>query len=128
MRPVQLASLAVQAEGVRVRHRLRRVVIQFGLSLFAGAFLLGAVIVGHGALYVLLEARLPRAGALGCIAGGDLVVAAILFAVAAGSRPGRVEREAREVSRVAAAQILPSLSLARLTMLLVGWMFKRRSR
>ncbi len=125
MRAVELAALAAQAEGVRVRHQLRRLVLQLALALFAGPFLLGAVILAHATVYVLLEARLPPAGAFGCIAGFDLLVAVILLALVAGSRPSRVEREARELSRTAAAQILPSLSWARLAVLLIGRLFRR---
>jgi hypothetical protein len=126
MRAFELASLAAQAEGMRMRHRLRRGAVQAVMAVLGLSFLLGAVVVGHVALFVLLDARLPRAGALGCIAGMDLVLAVVLVLIAVTAGPTTAEREARTLSRTAASEILPSLNWARLVTLLLSRMFGKR--
>lgn len=104
-----------------------RLALQIWFALLSLVFVTGGVIAGHVAVYQLLAARLPPAGAAGCVAGGDLFLALVFVMVAVNSKPSTTEREAREISRTASAQILPSLAWTRLISLLIGMIMRRRS-
>ena len=101
MRALRLARLAAEAEGLRIRLMLRRTVTQAVLAVVALVFLILAVAFANIAVWFWLRLGFgwtqPVAGAV--MAAVDLLLAAVLAAVAARSRPGRAEREALAVRR-----------------------------
>ena len=109
MRVFRLASISLQAEGVRLRHAARRHVIQAMLLLVAVLALLAGLLAGHVAIYALLAERLPPAGAAGALAGLDLVLAVLVAWVALSRGPGQAEREAAALAGLARGQIRQSL-------------------
>lgn len=120
MRAVRLAAIAVQAEQLRWRHRLRRRLYQGGLLMLACLMMLLAVLIGEMSLYALLAARLPPAGAAGCLAGANAVVGLVLAGVSINSTPGEAEREAAILAGAAVEQIRQSFSWMRLVLMLVA--------
>ena len=103
MRPVRLARIAAEAEGVRLRGMMARLVTRAIFAVIALFFVLGAVTFGHVAAWykirmALNQSYLATAGILG---GVDLLLAIILLFLASRSTPSRVETEAREVRRKA---------------------------
>lgn len=109
MRVYRLASISLQAEGVRLRHAARRRAIQAVLLLVAVVALLAGLLAGHVAVYALLAERLPPAGAAGALAGLDLVMALVIAWVALSRGPGKQEREAAALAGLARDQIRQSL-------------------
>ena len=126
MRVIRLAALAARSEQARLSLRLRRAVWQLALLALGLAFVVGGVIALHLAAFALLDARLPRAGALGCVAGFDLLAALVLLWRAAGSQASASEREAEGLSRAATAGIEDALSSMRLLETLLGWALNRK--
>lgn len=99
MRSLRLARIAAEAEGLRLRYTAQRTVNRVIMGVLALAFLLGAVIFGHIALWYWLRQWFDRPAAALIIAGGELVLAAILGLLAARSSPGRIEAEALALRR-----------------------------
>jgi hypothetical protein len=118
MRPFRLARIAAEAEGVRLRGMLTRIVVRVILACIALLFVIGAVVFVHIAAWyelriVLDQSYLASAGILG---GGDLLLAVILGFVASRSSPSRVELEALEVRRKAIEGIGSALSLSQMAL------------
>jgi hypothetical protein len=118
MRPVRLARIAAEAEGVRLRGMMARIVTRAIFAVIALFFILGAVTFGHIAAWyeirtALNQSYLATAGILG---GADLLLAIILLFLASRSSPSRVEIEAREVRRKALAGLGSALSLTQLAL------------
>jgi hypothetical protein len=116
MRSFRLARIAAEAEGVRLRGLVSRIVTRLILALLALIFVLGAVVFCHMAGWYGLRIGLNQSflGATGILGGGDLVVAVILGIFAMRSTASRVELEALEVRRKAIEGIGSSLSLMQL--------------
>ncbi len=130
MRTVRLARIAAEAEGLRLRHSIRRAAIRCVLGLVAGIFLFGVLIFCHlAAWYWLRESWQGRGSAL-IIAGADFVLAMFLVLLAARSSPGRVEVEALAVRQRALENATRSLAFSSIAMQLlqVGANFVRRRR
>lgn len=123
IRPLRLARIAAEAEGLRLRRMTQRTVVRLALLLVAAFWLFCAVAIFHVGVWFLLRNDLgwesQTAGL--AMAGFDLAIAVVLLIIVALSAPGRVEREAREVRnralenasnslRVSAA-LLPALRL-----------------
>jgi hypothetical protein len=118
MRPVRLLRIAAEAEGVRLRGMMARVVTRAVFAVIALFFILGALTFGHIAAWyeiriALEQSYLATAGILG---GADLLVAVILLFLASRSTPSRVEIEAREVRRQALQGIGSAMSLTQLAL------------
>lgn len=126
MRVFKLAGIALRAEQARISLRLRRGVVQLVVLGLALAFLLAGVIALHGVAFVLLDARLPRAGAVGLIAGIDLALALVLLMAASRSNAGQPEREAAALARAATVGIEEALTSIRLLESLLGVLLNRR--
>jgi hypothetical protein len=97
MRTLRLAQVAAEAEGLRLRRRVRRLVIRAVLFCIAGFFLAVGIGFVHLAIWQWL---IPLFGALHTaliLAGGDAVIALVFAAFAARSTPDRIEVEARLV-------------------------------
>jgi Putative Actinobacterial Holin-X, holin superfamily III len=107
MRPVSLARIAVEAEGVRLRAMATRIVTHAAYAAVALVFLLCALGFAHVAAWYAIGNGLgltPIATA-GILGGLDLLIAIILALLARRSTPSRVEREALQVRREAVANL-----------------------
>ena len=128
MRPVRLARIAAQAEGVRLRGWLTRVVSRLFLAIVAFLFGLGAVVLGHIAAWYEIRTGLDQTflAATGIVGGADLFVAVILGLLASRSSPSRVELEALDVRRKAVQGLTSTLSLTRLLIPILRLVINRR--
>ncbi|OJY67859.1 MAG: hypothetical protein BGP12_20480 [Rhodospirillales bacterium 70-18] len=87
--------MAAQAEGLRLRRLARRVAVRAAFAAAAGVFLLAALAAVHVAVVLALACRMPPQYAVLWVAGGDVLLALILFLLARrASRPDRLERDA----------------------------------
>jgi hypothetical protein len=120
MRTLGLAAIVLEAEQLRWRLLLRRRLYQAALLGLTITLLIAAMIAGEMALYALLAARLEPAGAAGCLAGGNAVLAAVAALVAFNSQPVAAEREAEAVSLAARGAMWQGFAWTRLAMLLIG--------
>jgi hypothetical protein len=121
MRPIRLARIAAQAEGVRLRGMMARIVTRAIFAVIGLLFILGAVTFAHIAAWyeirvALNQSYLATAGILG---GADLLLAIILLFLATRSTPSRVEIEALEVRRKALEGLGSALNLTQLVLPLV---------
>ncbi len=116
MRSFQLLRLAVEAEALRLRHRARRTVSRLAFAGVAVVLLFGAVLFAHVAAWYWLREHLAGQYVGLIFAGVDLLLAAILAALAARSSPSRVELEALQVRQHALEDAAGSLSI--MTMLI----------
>lgn len=114
MRSLRLARIAAEAEGVRLRYSARRTAVRAVLGLVALGFLFGALVFCQIAAWYWLRASWDRPAAALILAGGELVLAAILALLAARSSPGRVELEALAVRRQALEGATSSLAFSTL--------------
>jgi hypothetical protein len=119
MRTLGLAAIVLEAEQLRWRHRLRRRLYQAALLMLTAALLVAGAIAGEMALYALLAARLEPAGAAGCLAGGNAVLAGLVALLAFSTTPGATEREAEAVSLSARGAMWQGFAWTRLVMLLL---------
>jgi hypothetical protein len=97
LRPLRLAGVVVRAEGIRSRHRAKRLAFRVVYGMAAMLVLLAAICWVHVALWYWLRGSLNHQEAALIIGGGDLLLTAILAGLAARSSPSRLESEAREV-------------------------------
>jgi hypothetical protein len=97
MRPLRLARIAAEAEGLRLRQRVRRTAIQAVFGVVALAFLVGAIAFVHVAAWCWLRQSWEGQYAALILAGADLVLAALLALLATRSSPGKIELEALAV-------------------------------
>jgi hypothetical protein len=121
MRPVRLARIAAEAEGVRLRGLVSRILTRVVLGVVALLFVLGAVVFVHIGAWFGLQTGLgltPLA-ATGIVGGVDLLLAIVLGALASRSTPSRVELEALDVRRKAIQSIGSTLSLTQLAIPLI---------
>jgi hypothetical protein len=132
MRPVRLARIAAEAEGVRLRGMVSRIVTRAAFAAVALLFVIGVIVFAHIAAWFELRTALDQTflAATGEVAGVDLLVAIILGVLASRSSPSRVEREALDVRRKAVQAIGGTFSLAQLAVpvLRVGANLRRRRR
>jgi len=118
MRSIRLARIAFEAEGVRLRGFIRRIVTRVILGVVALLFVLGAIVFAHVAAWYWLQTGLgqPLLAATGILGGADLLVAIVLGLLATRSSPSRVEIEALDVRRKAIQAIGSTLSLTQLAL------------
>jgi hypothetical protein len=118
MRPIRLARIAAEAEGVRLRGMMTRIVTRAILAVVALVFVIGALVFGHVAAWYELRVGLDLSylATAGILGGADLLVALILLLLASRSSPSRVEIEAREVRRRAIEGIGSALTLTQLVL------------
>ena len=114
MRALQLARIAAEAEGLRLRYSARRSAARVVLGLAALGFLLGAIVFCHLAAWFRLSMSWNEPVAALILAGTDLVVAAVLVLLAARSSAGRLEAEALALRRRALDQASRSLAFSAL--------------
>jgi len=113
MRPFQLARIAAEAEGVRLRGFASRIVVRAILVLIAVFFVLCTIGFVHLAMWYWLRINLNQTflATAGILGGADLLIAMVLGFVATRSSPSRVELEALEVRRKAIVAIGGTFSL-----------------
>ena len=111
MRAFQLARIAAEAEGLRLRHTAQRNGIRIVLGVGALGFVLGAIIFCHIAAWCWLIMSWHQSIAALIIAGADLVLAAVLALVAMRSSPRRAEVEALALRRQALDHVATSLTI-----------------
>jgi hypothetical protein len=116
MRPVRLARIAAEAEGVRLRAMATRMVMRVVFAVVALVFLLGAIAFAHFAAWYWLRTDMAQSFyiATGIVGGADLVIALILGFLAGRSTPSRVEQEALEVRRQAIIGIGSFMSMTQM--------------
>ena len=116
MRPFRLARIAAEAEGVRLRGMVARLVTRAIFAVIALFFILGAVTFGHIAAWYEIRIALDQSylATAGILGGVDLLLAVILLFLASRSTPSRTEIEAREVRRKALQGIASALSLTQM--------------
>jgi hypothetical protein len=126
MRPVRLARIAAEAEGVRLRGMMTRMVTRVVFAVVALFFFLGAVAFGHVAAWYEIRVGLeqPFLAATGILGGVDLVLAVVLLFLASRSKPSRVETEALEVRRRAIEGISSAFSLTQMVLPLLQFAFR----
>src|ERR1700733_12975421 len=130
MRPFRLARIAAEAEGIRLRGMMTRIITRIICAAAALFFVLGALAFGHIAAWyeirtVLNQTYLATTGILG---GVDLLLAIILLLLAKGSSRGRTEIEAREVRRQAFDGLAGALSVTQLVLTLLSLISEARRR
>ena len=111
MRTLRLARIAVEAEGLRLRHGARRTAVRAVLALIALGFLLGAVVFLQVAAWYWLRQSWDLPAAALILAGIELVLAGLL---ATRSSPGRLEVEALAVRNRALEAASSSLAFSAL--------------
>ncbi len=129
LRPIRLARIAAEAEGLRLRYVARRTAIRAVIGLVALVFLLGALAFFHVAFWFWLRRHFQSPQTSLIVAGADLLVALLCGLMAARSSPGRLEREALDVRRRAlenATSTLTYSTLAAQVLRLGANMFRRR--
>jgi uncharacterized membrane protein len=118
MRPVSLARVAAEAEGVRLRAMVTRIVTHAAYAAVALVFLLCALGFAHVAAWYAIRTGLgltPLATA-GTLGGIDLLIAIILALLARRSTPSRVEREALQVRREAVANLRSAVNVTQVAL------------
>jgi hypothetical protein len=118
MRPVRLARIAAEAEGVRLRGMMTRMLTRVIFAVIALVFVLGALVFVHVAAWYEIRTALDLSYLVtAAILGGvDLLIAIILLVLASRSAPSRVEVEALEVRRKALEGLSSTLSLTQMAM------------
>ncbi len=116
MRPVRLARIAAEAEGVRLRGLASRTATRVIMAVVALLFVIGAIVFAHVAAWYEIRTALNQTFLVsaGIMGGADLLIAIVLALLASRSRPSRVEREALEVRRQAIQGISSTLSVTQM--------------
>jgi len=130
MRPLRLARIAAEAEGLRLRLIATRIATRVVLGLIALGFLFGTLVFCHVAVWFWIRHSWEGPWAALIMAGGDLVFALVLFLLAARSSPGHLEAEALAVRRRAVQSIAGSLAFSSMAaqLLRIGVRMFRRAR
>ena len=126
MLPFSLGKVALEAEGLRLRHMAKRLVVRVVLGYFALGMVFGAVTFLHVAGWFWLRDYLRPAPVALIFTGIDLLIGLILGVLAARSTPGRVEREALAIRRRALEDIAASITVSALVMQLVNRFIRSR--
>ncbi len=128
MRPIRLARVAAEAEGVRLKGLATRFALRLVFAIVALLFIIGALVFVHIALWygIRLGWELSPYAAAGILGVLDLLIAAILLVLASRSTPSRVEREALQVRKQAVEGIRSVLSLSQLALPVLRVATRRR--
>jgi hypothetical protein len=118
IRPVRLARIAAEAEGVRLKGMATRIVTRVVFAVIAFVFILGALTFAHVAAWYGIRVGLEMSflATAGILGGIDLLIAVILLFLASRSKPSRTEIEAREVRRKALEGIGSALSVTQMAL------------
>jgi F0F1-type ATP synthase assembly protein I len=124
--PFSLGKVALEAEGLRLRHMAKRLVVRVVLGYFALGMVFGAVTFLHVAGWFWLRDYLRPAPVALIFTGIDLLLGLILGVLAVRSSPGRVEREALAIRRRALEDIAAQMTVSALAMQLVNRFIRSR--
>ncbi len=129
MRPVRLAQIAAQAEGLRLRRRVRRIVMQIVLAILALPFLFAALGFLEAAFWNYVARHFQPEEAALIVVGGNLLVAMLLLGLAMmrGSED-RISLEALEVRRRALESVQRSVTFATLIGPVTGFLLNQLRR
>jgi hypothetical protein len=118
MRPIRLARIAAEAEGVRLRGLASRLAFRLVFLVVGLLFVIGAVVFVHIAAWywIRLDGGLSYYATAGILGGIDLLIAVILIALASRSGPSRVEREALAVRNRALEGVTSVFSVSQLAL------------
>jgi hypothetical protein len=121
MRPFRLARIAAEAELVRLRGMMTRIMTRAIFGVVALFFLLGAMVFAHVAAWYEIRIGLDQSylATAGILGGADLLLSIILLLLASRSSPSKVEVEALNVRRRAIEGIGSALTLTQLALPLV---------
>jgi hypothetical protein len=128
MRSIQLLRLALEAEGLRLRYKSRRMVSRLVFGSFALALVAGVLVFLHVAAWFWLREFMAGHYVALIFAGIDLVLAAIFGLLASRSSPGRLELEALDVRRRALQDAAGALSLSAMLIRAVEMVLSSRFR
>ena len=129
MRTLRLARIALEAEGLRLRHRARRGAVRVALLAIACGFLMAAAGFGHAAVWLWLRLHWDPPQAAALMVGGDIVLATFFALLAARSSASAVEREALAVRRRAIESAVGTYAFSALALQafgLIGRLLRRR--
>ena len=128
MRAVKLAKVAVQAEKLRLQALAQRQARRGVWLLVALAFATAALALGHVVAFIAITPSLGALWTSVLLLTFDLVVALVLGAVAALSKPGEVEAEAQRLKQLALRQLRQDLTVAALVPTLGLFIGSKRAR
>lgn len=130
LRPLRLARIAAEAEGLRLRYIARRTAIRAVMGLIAVVFLGGALAFFHIAFWFWLRRHFESPATSLIVAGADLLITLLFGLLAARSSPSRLEREALDVRRRALENATSTLAYSTLAAqaLRLGTRLVRRAR
>jgi hypothetical protein len=130
MRPIRLARIAAEAEGVRLRGMVTRVMTRVIFAVIALFFVLGALTFGHVAAWYEIRLALDQGplATAGILGGADLLLAIVLALLASRSSPSRTEIDALAIRRQALQGIGSALSLTQLALPLLRMVAGARRR
>jgi uncharacterized membrane protein len=124
--PFRLVRIALEAEGLRLRHKTRRIIVRVVLGYFALGLVFCAVGFLHVAAWFWLRQSLTGPSVALIFAGADLLLGLILAAIAFWDRPGLAEREALAVRRRALEDVMGSLTVSALVIQVIERLLARR--
>lgn len=130
MRPDKLARIAAEAEIVRLRRMAVRIGTRAVFAVVALLFVIGALVLGHVAVWYLVRIDLNQSFliATAIVGGGDLLIAVLLGVLASRSSPSRTEKEALKVRRDAVAALGSAFSITQMALPLLQYAPLRRRR
>jgi hypothetical protein len=112
MRSLRLGRIAAEAELLRLRLYASRQAMRAALGAVAALFLLFALFGGHVGGVIALSRVMQPLWAVLAVAGGDLLLALILAAIAMRNQPSVGEREARLVRMAAQEELRTEVLVA----------------
>ena len=114
MRLIRLGRIALEAEGLRLRHQAKRTAMRVVCGYMAIVMVFGALSFAHLAAWYWLRDSLPRSLVALIFTGADGLLAAILAYCACQSSPTQIEREALAIRRRALDDAEESLTVSAL--------------
>jgi hypothetical protein len=114
MRPLALVRVAAEAEGLRLRNMMQRMVVRLAAGVVGLLFVLAAAAWAHVAIWywLRLDFGWVQYAAAGALAGVDLVIALICVVLAARSSPSKAEQEAVAIRKRALTSALSTMAAA----------------
>jgi MFS family permease len=131
MRPLRLARVAAEAEGILLRRHVRRIVIRVMLAAVALLFLMGALAMLHVAFWLQVSPSWGPVVTALALAGIDAVIAAIIALLAARDTQDKVMTDAVAVRNLALNEMRSAVTITAmlrpvLGILLEQWLEWRR--
>ena len=111
MRATQLATIALQAEKLRLQRRVKQIITRIAFGAIAVVLFLFALGFAHLAGYAALQRDFAPYWAALIVGGMDIVLALLLFLFAKTGKPDLVATEAEHVRNDAWKQMQASLAL-----------------